>query len=864
MKEFLIRIVSTFLGKGTQEAKQATEEVTKATQDYTQAQKENEQSTQALSTRTGILAGAVAALATKAIDMAVSALRSLKRIVLESIVSFADLEASTVSLGQSLTNMGEAGGSTLIELQRLAKSLSRSTATPERTWIGIFQRLIQQGVSSGDIPRYAKSIEQLAGLIGGDITAASSLFSQAMGGNYISLRQYGIAITDASDKSGSLREIMSQLAEKGAGVLAAQNTTLAGGIAELSQAWNELKNVTGQWLAGSGAVQNFVRGLVSDFRLLSDSLDSSEYAYRRLAQEQASAERQARVYAEVMERLSSYHYNDKAAIEGLRTAYSLLTPTRKEDTSGTLEAVEAQKKLINEHIALTEAISNENRAREVAKGYEDIIQAETAGLESLTEKIQIQREQDKATEKQQFIRDMREKKELTAEEFQKLVQYSNELESKAKAYSDLMAHATAEDMKSRITTEEKVALVADKMRMRRGDGEQELLEAKLSAQQALWRSEAFQSKRQLKDIEDIIAKNREKIDVEREGIQESTEELAKAKGAYDELEKYRDKAKEVAEIRADITSISEKEISTLEDAHSVRNSINTLLDKELEISKDILDEKDRKAIQDGIELTRKEKLAELQEVINRLEKDRTAQQRAVALDNQRLRVLQLRGQGLDDEAKKEEQAIRRAELVARYAREHGEEAEKYVDLLMAAQDAVEAREQAEKGVTGEMGKQRAEIDKQLDVMGELERQAKARGAKSRVDTYQDVGGQAHKRLFVGGRVVYDTARGLNDMAARHAGLDTSVLPDSAKPSAPSSPPTPTPAPSSPGSSATEAVLTGGQKISETIVDLTKVVGEASKDNVESINALATALLDYFNDNARAHSDLKSMIAAQRN
>lgn len=176
-----------------------------------------------------------AAVASKAIGFLASSVRE-----------FAAAEVSVAKLDAALGNSGLLNGQYRSELQKLASELQGSTAIGDETWLDVFTTLTKFGADSSNIRQYSKAVENLAGMMGGDVTQAAFLFGKAMQGSTEMLGRYGIQVDKAKGQSEQLADIMRQLEMRGAGQLEGMGKTLAGRVRGIALAWGDVKEGIGQ------------------------------------------------------------------------------------------------------------------------------------------------------------------------------------------------------------------------------------------------------------------------------------------------------------------------------------------------------------------------------------------------------------------------------------------------------------------------------------------------------------------------------------------------------------------------------------------------------------------------------------------
>jgi hypothetical protein len=180
----------------------------------------------------------------------------------ESITAFAGAEKQVTKLDAALAQTGQLTDENREKLQELADVLENATGKNSSEWIGAFARLIQFGGDVGKINDLAAGVENLAGILGGDIGDASNMLSRALQGNFEMFGRMGIHIDETGSKAEKFQKLLEQLAQVGGGQLRAANETLGGQWEKLKNSLDHLFTVTGNWIASLGLVQGAIKGTI--------------------------------------------------------------------------------------------------------------------------------------------------------------------------------------------------------------------------------------------------------------------------------------------------------------------------------------------------------------------------------------------------------------------------------------------------------------------------------------------------------------------------------------------------------------------------------------------------------------------------
>lgn len=188
----------------------------------------------------------------------------------KAVRAYADAQQSASALDASLNQRGQNVGAYAQELHKLAFELSKGTAIPKDAWIDVLAKLTQFGATKENIGEMAKGVENLAGIMGGDLNRASLAFSKAMQGNFESLREMGIRVPENSTHIQKMDSVMRQAAELGAGQLRARAETLAGSLDIAKNAAQNLMVAFGGFISRTGIVQDACKALEFAFETMAE------------------------------------------------------------------------------------------------------------------------------------------------------------------------------------------------------------------------------------------------------------------------------------------------------------------------------------------------------------------------------------------------------------------------------------------------------------------------------------------------------------------------------------------------------------------------------------------------------------------
>ena len=170
----------------------------------------------------------------------------------QSIRAFAASEVEMAKLDAALANSGQLTDAYREKLSKLASARSGKTGIDDEKYVGALTTLTKFGADEGNIGPYLRSVENLAGFMGGDLEQAAFIFGKAMQGSTEMLGRYGITVDKAKSQSEQLADIMRQLEVRGGGQLEAMASGVQGSINKMSNAWENMLESLGGFAEKSG------------------------------------------------------------------------------------------------------------------------------------------------------------------------------------------------------------------------------------------------------------------------------------------------------------------------------------------------------------------------------------------------------------------------------------------------------------------------------------------------------------------------------------------------------------------------------------------------------------------------------------
>lgn len=205
----------------------------------------------ALKSRAVQLGGALAAAFT---------VRSLVRFTSESVQAFGVQQDAVEGLRAALIATGKDGEASLQRLTRRASELQQMTRAGDEEIIGALTTVTQlaKGLDVSALEDVQTAIIGIAETFtGGNLDTAAQLIGKSIGSSTNALTRYGIQLDASATAQEKLASIMEQ-SSTFFDVAQARADTLAGRIAQLKNAWGDLKEAIGEVVAGSPLVKSFL------------------------------------------------------------------------------------------------------------------------------------------------------------------------------------------------------------------------------------------------------------------------------------------------------------------------------------------------------------------------------------------------------------------------------------------------------------------------------------------------------------------------------------------------------------------------------------------------------------------------------
>lgn len=312
-----------------------------------------------LDTIKGVRASTAAAFGAVA-GMAAAAAKAVREYTKAQEASAA-VDASLAQRGQLLETVRQ-------KVHGIAQAMSDRTALPKDHWLNALLPLIQNGADISNLDQIAKVVENIAGLMGGNVQRASLAVSKALVNNTENLKELGFQFSTNATQAEKWAEVVRQ-SERGAGVLAVRSQTLAGQFDQLKNAGSGLAVVIGkgiahfsglsQWMnvaaRGAASLTRALGGTVPPAVLMNNHLQQSTQRLQEAQNAARQAVQQFNSIPAASQRAADAFNRQRAAADALRQSQDELGDAQLQLQLAQIDAREHGGQLSREQAILERA-----------------------------------------------------------------------------------------------------------------------------------------------------------------------------------------------------------------------------------------------------------------------------------------------------------------------------------------------------------------------------------------------------------------------------------------------------------------------------------------------------------------------------
>jgi hypothetical protein len=187
---------------------------------------------------------------------------SYTKLISGSIDSFAAQESAQRRVQAALIAQGNATPEVIKQYGDMASTFQRTTVFADELVMEMQALLTQVGnVMPDQMEGALKAATDLASGLGIDLRTATLLLGKAFEGETGTLKRYGIVIDEAKLKTEGASAVMNAIQQKFGGQAQSEVDTYAGQIQQLGNAWDDLKERLGEFIATSDDTKTVLNAL---------------------------------------------------------------------------------------------------------------------------------------------------------------------------------------------------------------------------------------------------------------------------------------------------------------------------------------------------------------------------------------------------------------------------------------------------------------------------------------------------------------------------------------------------------------------------------------------------------------------------
>lgn len=260
----------------------------------------------------------------------------------KSLKEFSGRDSADRGLAASLAGKGVLNAETFGGLRNLAESKRQELGGKSADWVETIGGLIAAGGKVSEIDKLTTGVENLAGIMGGNVPNAAKAMEKAIQGNFDQLKEWGVLVPENATQAQKLESAMKSLAERGAGLLKNRSEGLAGQWDKLKESGNNLlANLAGtftrsellkQSLSGLGFVvqklANFVGGATPPITVMNQALAQSSRVLTEAENAARNASKEFNSITQSSDRAAQALNRQRSAAEQLRDAQDSIASAR--------------------------------------------------------------------------------------------------------------------------------------------------------------------------------------------------------------------------------------------------------------------------------------------------------------------------------------------------------------------------------------------------------------------------------------------------------------------------------------------------------------------------------------------------------
>jgi hypothetical protein len=198
-----------------------------------------------VSASTVALGNIMSQVATAAVDLLATSIKTLGAEVMKSVTAAAESQKSQMALAAAMQTAGTFTKEALARNIEYASSLQKTTAYGDEEIMGVQKMLIAYGLKDQALQDATKATLDLAAATGKDLNTAGDMIAKTVGSEANALARLGIEMSDSTDKTQRAKEETEGIAKLFGGQASAQAKTFSGQITIMTNAMDDLYEEVG-------------------------------------------------------------------------------------------------------------------------------------------------------------------------------------------------------------------------------------------------------------------------------------------------------------------------------------------------------------------------------------------------------------------------------------------------------------------------------------------------------------------------------------------------------------------------------------------------------------------------------------------
>ncbi|HXG69526.1 MAG TPA: hypothetical protein VNJ04_02825 [Gemmatimonadaceae bacterium] len=206
-----------------------------------------------------------------------AAFSALTAFVGDSVASFAAAEVAQKRLTTALRTQGGDVPRLADQYGALAAQFQRTTTFSDDLITEMQALLVQVGnVAPSEMQKALKAATDLSSGLGVDLRAATMLVGKAFEGETVALKRYGLVIDDAKLAAEGIQPVLDAIQAKFGGQAAAEIETYSGKVAQLANAWDDVKESVGKSIVDDALLIRAIKEITGQVNDLSGAAAASQ------------------------------------------------------------------------------------------------------------------------------------------------------------------------------------------------------------------------------------------------------------------------------------------------------------------------------------------------------------------------------------------------------------------------------------------------------------------------------------------------------------------------------------------------------------------------------------------------------------